>query len=183
MARMQLAMIAVFVIGCSKQPADQSFELAAKWDGTLHDRIPEPIRNALIKSAEFELYSLDPKFHEVGHPKEFYRRKVIGTTNVSDAEVRRRILAALTSGVAEEVNSTGPKGIACFDPRHAVRLKLDGKSYYILICFECHHVYCFVNDELDEKLYFPISETPLVTFNSVMSAAGLPLAEPAGLAE
>jgi hypothetical protein len=176
--------IALIFAGCRKQPADPSLELLARWDGSLDEHIPKPVRTALLQSNEFELYSLDPKYRDVAQPKEFFRRKVIGKTVVSDAQTRRRLLATLNSAVKEGRDANEKLGAkSCFDPRHAIRVEHEGKSYYLVICFECYHVYVYVDDKLDQKLYFPISESPLAALNAVLSAAGLPLAEPAGLAE
>ena len=183
----RLGHIAVFaasiMAGCRSRSPDPSFQLAAEWNGALHSAIPESIRTALLDVADIELYSLDPKHRDELQAKEFERRKVIGNTVISDAETRKRLLAALNKGVAEAIGSKGPAGAACFDPRHAIRVKQGGKSIYILICFECGHVYTYVDDKLDRTLYFPISETPLVTFNSVLRYRGLPLAGPAQLVE
>ena len=176
-----IAVFAMLVMaGCSNRSRDPSFQLAADWDGSLHSAIPEPIRTALLKATDFELCSLDSKYRDEAQPKEFERRKVIGKTVVSDANTRQRLLATINRGVAEAVDAKGPK---CFDPRHAIRVTHDGKSFYILICFECNRVYTYVDEKLDRTLYFPISESPLVTFNSLLSERGLHLAEPAQLAE
>jgi hypothetical protein len=175
--------ITLLISGCSDQPADHSFELHAKWDGSLNEIIPESIRIALLSANEIEIISLDPKHREVAQPNEFLRRKVIGKTVVSDAETRGRLLATLSSAVKEGRDLTKRGELKCFDPRHAIRVEHGGKSYYLTICFECAHVYVFVDDKHEQKLHFPISNSPLATFNAILSSAGVPLAEPAGLAE
>jgi hypothetical protein len=168
--------------GCGSHPADRSFDLASKWDGSLHERIPDEVRDALLHGKNVELFSLDPAHREEGYPKEFYRRRVLGKTSVSETDTRR-LLASVNDAVAEEAKPKATSGAACFDPRHAIRVQHDGKMFYVLICFECHHVYVYVNDELRDKLYFPISDSPLVAFNDVLKKAGLPLAKPAQLSE
>src|SRR6185503_10068505 len=81
--------------GCGSHSPDRSFELASKWDGSLHEQIPDEVRDALLHGKDFELFSLDPAHHEEGYPKEFYRRRVLGKTAVSDPDTRRRILASI----------------------------------------------------------------------------------------
>jgi hypothetical protein len=169
---------ALIIGGCSSRSRDPSFQLAAEWDGSLHTAIPKPIRTALLQASDLELCSLDPKYRDEAQPKEFERRKVIGKTVISDANTRQRLLATINRGVAEAIDATGPRGATCFDPRQAIRVKHDDKTFYILVCFECNNVYTYVNEKLDRKLYFPISDSPLVTFKLLLSERGLPLADP-----
>jgi hypothetical protein len=67
----------------------------------------------------------------------------------------------------------------CFDPRHAIRVQHEGKSIYLLICFECEQVYVYVGDELDRDKWFPIKASAQPVFDEVLKAAGVPLPKPA----
>lgn len=147
------------------------------WDGKLATQIPEPLRTALEKAPEFELYSLDPKHRDEDAPSEFLRRKVLGKTLITDSKTRERILGALDFGARSKHQTAGA---ACFDPRHAIRVKHEGVSLYLPICFECGHVYVFADGQ-EKPLYFRIEGTPQPVFDEVLRAANIQLAEPAGL--
>jgi|tagenome__1003787_1003787.scaffolds.fasta_scaffold20897739_2 hypothetical protein len=155
-----------FFVGCGRTTTYDS------WNGKLTNRIPESVRIALENAPEFELLSLDPRERDEDSPSEFYRRKVIGKILVKDMALRDRLLAVLDAGVREPATSS-----KCFDPRHAIRVRNGGKTFYLTICFHCHHVYVFVDDRLNDKFYFPTAYSPLPVFDEVLKSAGVPLAE------
>jgi hypothetical protein len=162
--------ILLWIAGCSSPPT------IPPWNGKLTPEIPEPLRVALEQATEFELYSLDPKHRDENAPSEFLRRKVIGKTVITDLKTRERILGALDFGVR---SAHGP-AVTCFDPRHAIRVQHSGKTFYLPICFECGHVYVFVDDQ-QKPLYFKITGEPQPVFDEVLRAANIQLAEPAML--
>jgi hypothetical protein len=141
------------------------------------DEIPDAVQTALEKAPAFELLSLDPKHPDADHPSEFLRRKVIGKAVVTDAATRRKLLDALDEGART------PLGVppACFDPRHAIRVQFEDKTFYLTICFECNQVCVFVDDRKDGELEFNTADSPERTFDEVLSAAGVPLAEKGSL--
>lgn len=131
------------------------------------------------QAEEMELLSLDPEHRDEAKPGEAYRRKVIGKTTVTDRKTRGTLLAALDHAMPQ--HNLGRK--SCFDPRHAIRVRHQGKTYYLSICFECDHVYVYVDDEIDGALYFETSQIAEPVFDAVLRDAGVPLAEKAGLQE
>lgn len=143
------------------------------------DEIPDAVKTALEKAPVFELLSLDPKHPDVDHPSEFFRRKVIGKTVVTRAATRRKLLDALDQGARTPLGAPP----ACFDPRHAIRVKLVDKTYYLTICFECNQVYVIVDDRRIGELGFKTADSPERMFDEVLSAAGVPLAEKGSLQE
>jgi hypothetical protein len=173
-ARLILACALAIAAGCSSHEATP----IPAWNGKLNDRIPGPVREALEQATEFELLSLNPKHRDADAPSNFLRRQVIGKTLVSDQEIRRQILGALDFGARVP---EGRGAAACFDPRHAIRVAHAGQTFYLSICFECGHVYVFVDDREDRSQYFLITAAPLPVFNEVLQAANIQLAEPAEL--
>jgi hypothetical protein len=142
------------------------------WNGKLSNKIPEPVRQALESAPEFELLSLDPRQPDEDSPSEFYRRKVIGKIIVKDMALRNRLLAVFDAGVREPAEPA-----KCFDPRHAIRVRHAGKTFYLTICFHCNQVYVFVDDRLNDKYDFLTAKSPLPVFDEELKSAGVPLAE------
>ena len=66
---------------------------------------------------------------------------------------------------------------SCFDPRHAIAVKYEGKSLYLSICFQCNQVFVYVDGQNDVALRFYTSDTPEPVFDDVLKAAGVPLAD------
>src|SRR5262245_57933232 len=104
-------------------------------------KIPEPALSALEKGDKFELYSLDPRPTEGEPPNAFYEWENLGSTKVTKADVRKKLVAALKKAAADN------DGIAagCFNPRHAIRVVHEGKTIDLVICFECLSVTVYVD--------------------------------------
>ncbi len=63
----------------------------------------------------------------------------------------------------------------CFIPRHGIRVTHDGKTYDLLICFQCHHVYIYA-DNSDKPQTMTISDLPQKAFNKILTDAKVKLA-------
>jgi hypothetical protein len=135
------------------------------------NKIPDKVKEALDKAESFDLYSLDPtrlKLDEV--PKDaFHGRKVLGKTTVKDAETRKKLLAALEKGIAENKGEVA----GCFNPRHGIRVTHDGKTYDLVICFECFSAEVYDGDKKDGS--FLVTNSPQPAFNKVLTDAKVPL--------
>jgi hypothetical protein len=133
----------------------------------------------LQKSESFELYSLEParKSDQDGKGVEdkdgFHGWRVLGKTELKDKADRKRLAEALRQG-AEDNFGTQAK---CFNPRHGIRLKGDGKVIDLVICFECLQVKVFVDG--DSKDGFLTTGEPQQEFDAVLKAADIKLARPA----
>src|SRR5262245_33583320 len=104
-------------------------------------KIPEIARVALEKADEFELLSILPD-HQQEKPKDdFHGWKVLGRTQIKNADTRKKLVAALEKGVGEN------DGIIanCFNPRHGIRATHEGKTVDFVICFECFQVYLYAD--------------------------------------
>jgi hypothetical protein len=133
----------------------------------LENKLPDAVVKALEKAEELEVYSLD------GEDKDGWRGwKVLGKTTVTDADARKALAAVVVKGVGE-----GAKGARCFIPRHGLRAAHAGKTYDLVICFECGWVYVYT-DSSDKPNVLLISETPRKPLDKALADAKVKLARP-----
>jgi hypothetical protein len=135
------------------------------------NKIPEDLLAILEKADQFELFSLSPDRPDEKPKDAFHDWRVLGKTTVKDAEARKKLVAAFKKGVAENEGVAA----ACFNPRHGLRVKHDGKTADFVICFECFQVQAFLGDK--QAKGFLVADSPAATFNDVLKEAKVPLAE------
>jgi hypothetical protein len=133
------------------------------------EEFPADVLAALQKADRFELYSLDPDIPDVKPKNDFHGWKVLGKTLVKDAAARKKLVAALQKGVAEN------DGVAagCFNPRHGIRVIGKNKTVELVICFECLQVQVFVGGQARQG--FLTTESPQPAFDKILTDAGVPL--------
>jgi hypothetical protein len=132
-------------------------------------QIPADARAALEKADEWELYSLDPT-RQTDPPKDaFHGWKVLGKTTVKDADTRKKLLAALEKGAKDNDGIAA----ACFNPRHGVRVKAEGKTIDLVICFECFSASVYAGDERTAS--FLTTASPQPALDKVLTDAKVPL--------
>src|SRR5262249_37945696 len=108
-----LAFVSLVTFGISADSADKEKE----------NKVPDDARLIVEKAEEIELLSIDPA-RPVEKPKtDFHGWKVLGKTVIKDAEVRKKLVAAMKKGVEE----TKGQVAICFNPRHGIRASHDGK--------------------------------------------------------
>jgi len=144
------------------------------WIGTVdgQDKPSSKDLKPLFEKADaIELYSLDPSFDdkEPDPKKGFHGWKVLGKTTVKDAKMRKKIVEALYQGLADS-DGTAAK---CFNPRHGVRVTVDGKTADIVICFECLQMQFHAGEASKTET---TTRTPEKLIDEVLTAAGVPLA-------
>ena len=156
------------------------FEVEYDW-GPFSDSFPAISKAAFERGTEWELYSLHP-FYELyslnpSHfgrtaPDYFHDWLVLGKTPVNDIQSRKKLLAAFNAGIkqAEKMEDW----TECFEPRHGLRVKLDGQTVDFVIDFECGQEYTYVDGTRKEG--FVTSPSPQPEFNKVLTAAGVELA-------
>jgi hypothetical protein len=131
-------------------------------------KIPGDARYILERADSFELLSLEPE--RVKDAKETFQGwKVLGKKVIDKAEMRKKLVDEFERGVAEYTGGAAK----CFNPRHGIRVKHDGKSADFVICFECDRVLVYAGGK-DERLFL-VSQTPGILFNKVLKEAGVPL--------
>lgn len=133
--------------------------------------IPSPYIEALRQGSDFELSSIDPgKLVGDGTNGPMRSYTKLGSIRPSSASQREAIIRAIERSVRE----SGPDGVACFAPRHAVRVKHKGTTFDFMICFECHGLWIYNGDE--RLTAIPISEAARPTLNEILGSANIPLA-------
>ena len=131
------------------------------------NQLPDAVATALEKAGKLEVYSLDG---EKTDKDGWHGWKVLGKTTVEKEEAVK-VAAAVKKGVTE-----GDKGARCFIPRHGARAVYDGKTYDLVICFECGWVYVYV-DKSDKPTVLMISQTPQKLLDKILTDAKVPLAK------
>jgi hypothetical protein len=146
-----------------------TFTLAGRAQDKEANKLPDAVRTALEKAGELEVYSLNG---ETNDKDGWHGSKVLGKTTVKK-ENATKLASALAKGVSE-----GDRGARCFIPRHGVRATYDGKTYDLVICFECGWVYIYT-DKSDKPKVLMIANSPSGALNKILTDAKIPLTKPA----
>jgi hypothetical protein len=149
----------VLLVGCTGSSADS--------------KIPAGARTALEKADQMELLSTDPASQQEKPKDDFHGWKVLGRTQIKDADTRKKLVAALKKGVGENDGMAA----ACFHPRHGIRATQGSKTTDFVICFECFQVQVYAGEKRDGS--FLTTDSPQPVFDQVLREAGVPLAEAA----
>jgi hypothetical protein len=134
------------------------------------NKLPDQIKAVLDKASEFILYSLEP-LEKAEKENALHGWKVLGETTVKDAETRKKLLSALEKSIAKP--ETG--GAKCFDPRHAISVRQDGKAVEVLMCFECGWVYVYQDGKDVAHIKMDTVAQPL--YDGILQDARIPLAK------
>lgn len=132
------------------------------------NKLPDAVKTALEKAGELEVYSLNG---DTSDKEGWHGAKVLGKATVKKDDAAK-LASALVKGVSE-----GDRGARCFIPRHGVRAAYDGKTYDLVICFECGWVYVYA-DGSDKPKVLMISGSPAAALNKILTDAKVPLAKP-----
>ena len=130
-------------------------------------KLPVAVLAALEKATELELYSLsgDENVQDGWHGT-----KVLGQTTVKGDDAKK-----LTAVVVKSVGE-GELGARCFIPRHGVRVTHDGKTYDLVICFECRWVYVYT-DKNEKPQIVTTSTSAQELLYQILTDAKVPLAK------
>jgi hypothetical protein len=129
-------------------------------------RMPRAASESLDRADRYELLSLYPYLSE----NEFYNHRVLGRTTVSDPATRKKLNAGLRAGARESDGSR----MACFSPRHGIRVTERGRVTDFVICFECRQVRVY-RDGVNVASFLT-SASPQGVFDDVLRREGVPLA-------
>jgi hypothetical protein len=133
----------------------------------LHSRgMPRGAWNALNDADRYELLSLNPLLSK----PDYYGHEILGRTVIHDAATRERLNEAFQSGVRASDGGM----MACFNPRHGIRVTHKGVSTDFVICFECRQVQVWRGGR--KIAFFLVSDSPQPVFDDVLKSAGVPLA-------
>jgi len=135
----------------------------------LVNKLPDAVAKALEKADEVEVYSLNGETNEKDG---WHGAKVLGKTTLKAADAKKALASSVTKGVTD-----GEGGKRCFIPRHGIRVRHEGKTYDLVICFECSWVYVYT-DSSDKPQVFMTSNSPEKAVNKILTDAKVPLAKP-----
>jgi hypothetical protein len=133
--------------------------------------LPKEARDLLAGALEVEVISVDPEVEPPPGKPAFRGRSVLGSTGVTDKEDRAKLVKEVTDAV--ERSPWSNIGL-CFRPRHGVRVKSKDRVLEIAICYECHRVEVFVNDE--RIAVESTQESSEKLLDSILTRAKIPLA-------
>ena len=135
------------------------------------EKIPSDAREALLSAEDFFYFSVDPNRLENIPPDEaLHGWKILGKASIEDKGTRTKLIGALRKGI--EANDG--KVAACFNPRHAIRVTHDGKTYDFVICFECFSISYYIDGARQKGIL--VTDSPRTVFNEILKELGLPLA-------
>jgi hypothetical protein len=144
------------------------------------DGLPANVQTAFAKADEIELYSLDPRDRKPDPTKAFHGWKVLGKTTIKDKKHRESLVTALKEGIREQDEKRRQeraKGLltetGCFMPRHGIRVAHAGKTFDLVICFECQPIKVFVGEKQEESV--ETTGSPQPTFDQLLRDAGIKL--------
>lgn len=133
------------------------------------------VSSGLRAAPVWELISLDPEWTEPTEPyaddaPREHGAVVLGRTMISDPAVREDLVAQLEQAVA----APGDGQLACFAPRHMIRLQHAGQSLDLLICFQCRKAYAVINGQ--RQRFFSLSPAPEAAINQILTDQGIAIA-------
>ena len=124
--------------------------------------LPAETKAFLMDADEFTLLSLNPSSDLEHKGKTGFRgHRVLGETQIGAGVERTRLVNAFEQGIAN-----GGGLFFCFNPRHGIRAKKDGKTIECLICFECANVYIYSESATNG---YSTASTPSAIFNASLA--------------
>lgn len=98
-------------------------------------KLPEALK-LLEGASSIELLALDPLEASMREPAPALSLRgfgVLGSATLSDPTRRQELVRLVSSGIADSDGSAA----LCFNPRHGLRVRRDGRVLEVLICYEC----------------------------------------------
>lgn len=140
-------------------------------------KVPEKIKSSAEKRSDFLqvlknanvgiLYSLEPSNSESG----FHNFKVLGSITVTSTEAKVVITEFLR---AIESYNNGPVA-GCFNPRHGLRLEVNGLNYDFLLCYQCAQMLAI--DSKGNEAWFELGREKNSILDELLKKRKIPLSE------
>lgn len=127
------------------------------------------LAGAIRLADDIELLSLAPSEGIGATDGPFHGYEILGTMPITPN--RSTLAAAIGAAVA----LSQPRMVACFNPRHGLRIKRAGELTDVVICFECSTLYVERGTSSER---FNIEDPPEALLNSWLDSAGIPRAAP-----
>ncbi|WP_254511182.1 hypothetical protein [Anatilimnocola floriformis] len=140
--------------------------------------LPNDLAVPLEQAATWELTSIDPGWVEPSEPYPQDMPKVqgypaLGSLKITDAAVRKKLLAELQQAVTATDQHSGA---ACFAPRHAITVEHQGKQVILLICFHCSNANYIVGGKQQHALQIAHEPKLQESLSQLLAEQKIPLA-------
>jgi hypothetical protein len=145
------------------------FATASAEEKVLENKLPDPVAKALEKADSVELYSLTGERADKDNESSWRGWKSLGKATLTKAADKKAVSTTVAKGIAE-----ADGGARCFVPRHGLRATHGGKTYELVICFECSWVYVYT-DGGDKPDVFMTSGTPQKALDKFLTDAKVKL--------
>ncbi|VTR91990.1 Uncharacterized protein OS=Pirellula staleyi (strain ATCC 27377 / DSM 6068 / ICPB 4128) GN=Psta_0497 PE=4 SV=1 [Gemmata massiliana] len=155
-----------FVVGCA---AVLGGTAAAQDQKQAATKLPDTVLTALEKAEAIEVYSLNGSTNDEDETG-WHATRLLGKTSVK-GEAAKGLVTALKKGLKDEAEKAD-----CFTPRHGIRVSHDGKTYDMLICFECRWMYVYTGEK-EKPLVVVISDSPQERINQILTDAKVQIAK------
>jgi hypothetical protein len=139
--------------------------------GPQKNKLAPEVTTILQKAEQFQLLSLDPEPTKQPPKNAFHDYKVLGSTAIKKAAVRKEVVSALLKGMEGTIDPA-----RCFNPRHGIVATHAGKTVELVICFECQQLDVYAPAAKEARRLL-INQMPAQVFNRVLKGAGVPLAK------
>lgn len=159
-------------------PHRKSLEGQARGAERGSNALSKETRAILDESEKFVLISLEPDWiteeqRKTDKRQTFHRYPILGQTEIKDAKLKRKLVAALYAATEEYrkpgLNAPAP---SCFNPRHGIRAMSGTNWVELVICFQCEQVVEYRKDGEDWTM---LSKEPTALFNRTLKEAGVAL--------
>jgi hypothetical protein len=125
---------------------------------------------ALSGATSAILYSLEPITDPNPPGPKLHGFKILGQTKLDQQQT-----IAAVKAFRSAISGWDGNIAACFDPRHALRVRKSGQTYDLLICYACHNLYVYRGDKSRTSFAsFGATGSP-ETLNRFLIAAKVPL--------
>lgn len=133
---------------------------------------PSEVAVALKAPDKAILYSLEPLAKEAAPgERTLHGSKIIGQLNL-DRNLEKTVAAQFNAAVAPWDGT----GAGCFNPRHALTVTSGGKTYDILLCYECGEIEIFRGKSMIADMR---ARGTGETLNAILAAHKVPLSSDA----
>lgn len=133
------------------------------------NNLPTEAAQALQAPTQVILYSLEPWERTTARGKNLHGYKILGRTTLDPKQTQIAVAAFQTA-----VSGWDGMLAMCFDPRHALQVTSNGKTYDFLLCYACHQLYVYRGEKLLAGIGASGSSKAL---NSLLTAAKIPLSK------